>query len=111
MKALSGTFALKLMILVAGVAASIVLISACETIIVAIDKPILIKMNEPGMKVSASSGTVQKKFDELIAKHGRDVCNVDYYDKDQNLVWHRPKGRQHRSNDLRQEGKLDGGDR
>jgi hypothetical protein len=90
MKALSGTFVLKLMILVAGVAASIVLISACETIIVAIDKPILIKMNEPGMKVSASSTRVQKEFDKLIAKHGPNVCNVDYYDKNQHLEWHRP---------------------
>lgn len=90
MKALSGTFALKLMILVAGVAASIVLISGCETIIVAIDKPLLIKMNEPGTKVSASSKRVQEEFDKLIAKHGPTVCNVDYYDKNQNLEWHRP---------------------
>ena len=88
MKALSGTFALKLMILVAGVTASI--ISGCETIIVAIDKPIIIKMNEPGMKVSALSKDVQDAFDKLIAKHGPNVCNVDYYDKNQHLEWHRP---------------------
>jgi hypothetical protein len=91
MKTLSGTFALKLVILAAGVTASIVLISACQTTAdFGIDKPIHVFMIEPGMKVRASSGDVQKAFDNLIKKHGEKVCFVDYYDKNQHKEWHRP---------------------
>jgi hypothetical protein len=91
MKALSGTFALKLGILAASVTASIVLISACQTTAhLDIDKPIHVLMIEPGMKVRASSGVVQKAFDDLIKKHGEKVCFVDYYDKNQHKEWHRP---------------------
>jgi hypothetical protein len=88
MKTPSGTFALKLGILAASVTASIVLISACQTI--GIDKPIHVLMIEPGMKVRASSQDVQKAFDNLIKKHGEKVCFVDYYDKNQHKEWHRP---------------------
>jgi hypothetical protein len=91
MKTLSGTFALKLVILTAGVTASIVLVSACrKSAILATDKPILILMNEPGVRARASSEDVEKAFDDLIKKHGKKVCNVDYYDEKQQKKWHRP---------------------
>jgi len=90
MKTPSGTFALKLVILTAGVTASIVLVSACQkSAILVTDKPVLILMKEPGVKVRAS-GDVEKAFDALIEKHGKKVCNVDDYDEKQQKKWHRP---------------------
>jgi len=91
MKPPSGTFALKLVVLAAGVTASIVLLSACwKLLFLGTKKPILIFMGEPGMKVRASSEVVEKAFDDLIKKHGPKVCNVDYYDENQQKKWHRP---------------------
>src|SRR6266498_591327 len=90
MKTPSGTFALKLLILTAGVTASIVLVSACQkSAILVADKPVLIHMKKPGVKVRASED-VKKEFDKLIESHGKDVCNVDYYDETQQRKWHRP---------------------
>jgi hypothetical protein len=89
MKTPSGTFALKLVILAAGVSASIVLISACwKSSILTGGKPILIIFDADGVKTRASSEVVEKAFDNLIEKHGDKVCNVDYY-KDNNKLWHR----------------------
>jgi hypothetical protein len=91
MKTPSGTFALKLVILAAGVSASIVLISACwKATILAGDHPILMIMDKDGVKVRGSSEVVQKAFDDLIQKRGKDVCDVDYYDEHQQKKWHRP---------------------
>lgn len=94
MKTLSGTCVLKLVILAASATPSIVLISACERSQRSLAPagnapPILIIMSEPGVKVRASSDDVEKAFDNLISKHGENVCNVDYYDKDQKKLWHR----------------------
>src|SRR5947207_2668592 len=83
MKTPSGTFALKLVILAAGVTASIVLISAClKASLLTGGDPILMIFDADGVKTRASSEDVAKAFDDLIGKHGKDVCNVDYYDKD-----------------------------
>jgi hypothetical protein len=91
MKTPSGTFALKLVILAAGVSASIVLISACwKAAILAGAHPILMIMDKDGVKVRASSEVVQKAFDDLIQKRGKDVCDIDYYDEHQQKKWHRP---------------------
>jgi len=91
MKTPSGTFALKLVILAASAAASIVLLSACwKLLFLGTKKPILIFMGEPGMKVRAPSEVVEKAFDDLIKKRGAKVCNVDYYDENQQKKWHRP---------------------
>jgi hypothetical protein len=90
MKTLSGTFPFKLVILAAIGTASIVLISAFGQPPVASDPkpPILISMNEPGVRVTASSQDVEKAFGKLIQQHGEGVCNVDYYNKDQKKLWH-----------------------
>jgi hypothetical protein len=96
MKTLSGTFVFKLVILVAIATASIVLVSACEKSPAPAtgNPPIVICMNEPGVKVKASSQAVEKAFDDLIAKHGKEVCNVDYYhDHPDRPDWHRGQGR------------------
>jgi hypothetical protein len=89
MKTPSGTFALKLVILAAGVSASIVLISACwKASFLTGGKPILIIFDADGVKTRAPSKVVEDAFDGLIGKHGEGVCNVDYYD--QNLrKWHK----------------------
>ncbi len=94
MKTPSGTFALKLVILAASVTASIVLISAClKASLLTGGDPILIIFDADGVKTRASSDVVEKAFDDLIGKHGKDVCNVDYYDKDHphlgNPAWHK----------------------
>jgi hypothetical protein len=89
MKTLSGTFALKLVILAAGVTASIVLISACwKASFLTGGDPILIIMDADGVKTRASSENVEKAFDKLIGKHGENVCNVDYYE-DNKKRWHK----------------------
>jgi hypothetical protein len=96
MKTPSGTFALKFGILAASVTALIVLVSACEKSPAPAtgNPPIVICMNEPGVKVKASSPAVEKAFDDLIAKHGKEVCNVDYYhDHPDRPDWHRGQGR------------------
>jgi hypothetical protein len=94
MKTPSETFALKFGILAAGATASIVLISACEKSPPPAtgNPPIVICMNEPGVKVKAPSDDVKKAFDDLIVKHGEKVCNVDYYDKPDHRDWQRGKG-------------------
>ncbi len=94
MKTLSGTFVFKLVILVAIATASIVLVSACEKSPAPAtgNPPIVICMNEPGVKVKASSKVVEDAFKQLIAKHGEKVCNVDYYDKPDHRDWHQGKG-------------------
>lgn len=91
MKNPSGTFALKLLILAASATAPVVLISACGFSPVSVTEktPILIVMDEPGVRVRASSDKVKGAFDNLIGKHGENVCNVDYYDKDQKKLWHK----------------------
>jgi hypothetical protein len=94
MKTPSGTFALKLVVLAAGVTASIVLISACwKASFLTGGDPILIIFDADGVKTRASSDVVEKAFDELIGKHGENVCKVDYYDKDHphlgNPAWHK----------------------
>lgn len=89
MKTPSGTFALKLAILAASVTALIVLISACwKASILTGGDPILIIMDADGVKTRASSDVVQKAFDELIGKHGENVCNVDYYEENKKR-WHK----------------------
>ncbi|HZR06882.1 MAG TPA: hypothetical protein VFA61_13730 [Candidatus Udaeobacter sp.] len=90
MKTRSGTFVFKLGILLATVTVSIVLICACElSPVQATEKtPLLIIMAEPGVAVRAPSQAVETAFKKLIGKHGENVCNVDYYDKDQHKLWH-----------------------
>ncbi|PYI63903.1 MAG: hypothetical protein DMF07_08520 [Verrucomicrobia bacterium] len=85
MKALSGTFALKFGILGASVAASIILISACEKSVPppSGNRPILVIFKQPGVPTKAESEKVKKAFEDL----GEDFCNVDYYGN--NIVqWH-----------------------
>jgi len=91
MKTLSGTFALKLVILAAGVTASIVLISACwKASFLTGGDPILVIMDGDGVKTRASSDVVGKAFDDLIRKHGEGVCNVNYYKNDPHRPdWHK----------------------
>ncbi len=96
MKTLSGTFAFKFGILAASATASIVLVSACEKSPAPAtgNPPIVICMNEPGVKVKASSQAVEDEFKHLIAKHGEKVCNVDYYhDHPDRPDWHQGQGR------------------
>jgi hypothetical protein len=89
MKTPSGTFALKLVVLAAGVTASIVLISACwKASFLTGGKPILVIFDADGVKTRAPSADVEKAFDDLIKKHGDKVCNVDYY-KDNKKLWHK----------------------
>ena len=94
MKTLSGTFVFKFGILAASATASIVLVSACEKSPAPAtgNPPIVICMNEPGVKVKASSQAVEDEFKHLIGKHGEKVCNVDYYDKPDHKDWHQGKG-------------------
>jgi hypothetical protein len=86
MKTLSGTFPLKLGILAASVAASTVLISACQksSVLPNQDHPILILFLPPGAPTERDEGEVRKAFQNL----GPDNCNVDYYDKNQVKKWH-----------------------
>ena len=96
MKTPSGTFALKFGILAASVTALIVLVSACEKSPAPAtgNPPIVICMNEPGVKVKASSQAVEDAFKHLIGKHGEKVCNVDYYhDHPDRPDWHQGQGR------------------
>jgi hypothetical protein len=96
MKTPSETFALKFGILAASATASIVLISACEKSRPPAtgEPPVVFCMNPPGVKVKASSQAVEKAFDDLIAKHGKEVCNIDYYhDHPDRPDWHRGQGR------------------
>jgi hypothetical protein len=89
MKTLSGTFALKLVILAASVTVSIVLISAClKASLLTGGDPILMIMDGHGVKTRASSEDVAKAFDKLIKDHGEGVCNVDYY-VDDKKKWHK----------------------
>ena len=89
MKTPSGTFVLKLGILAASIAASIVLISACwKASLLTGGDPILMIMDANGVKTRASSDVVEKAFDKLITDHGEGVCNVDYY-VDDKKKWHK----------------------
>ncbi|SRR6266480_2172674 len=95
MKALSGTFTLKFRILGASFTASMALLSACEKSPAPVteNSPIVVCMNPPGVHVKAASDVVEGEFQRLIAKHGDQVCNVNYHKNDPNRPdWQKGRG-------------------
>ncbi len=82
MKPLSGTSALKLVVLVASVTASIVLVSACKKslILPTNERPILIIMDAGGVKSSKPPDIVKTECKKLNDAAGKTVCEVKVYD-------------------------------
>jgi len=93
MKTLSGTFVLKLVILVASAVASIVLISACKKslILPTNQRPILMIMDAGGVKTTKPPDDVKKACSDLNQYAGMLVCELAYYDKDGRQVFHEDK--------------------
>ncbi|HEU5238412.1 MAG TPA: hypothetical protein VFU37_14860 [Pyrinomonadaceae bacterium] len=89
MKILSGTFALKLVILAASAVASIVLISACKKslILPTNERPILIIFDAGGVKTTKTPEEVQNACRDLN-KSGKGLCEIDYYDNEGHKRFH-----------------------
>jgi len=88
MKTPSGTFALKLVVLVVSATAFIVLISACKKALIlpTNERPIEIFMDAGGVASSQSSDVVYKICKDLNVAAGSTVCEVRYYANDGHLV-------------------------
>jgi hypothetical protein len=95
MKTPSGTFTLKLVVLLASATAFIVLSTACKKALIlpTNERPIEIVMDAGGVTSSQSSDVVYKICKDLNAAAGSTVCEVRYYGKDGRLVPDKPNNR------------------